>query len=263
MEALKNNVLGFPIRLEAMSKEERLDYLNTSFGYLFPGYTLKLQKDPKEYDEDYEPKDQVKYPIKSREDIVRFQEYMLRRYQSKRNYVLFTVGVNINLRGGDLLNLRVRDFRDADGTWRTERKVREQKQRNSASRGIRKLYYADIVVETVRMWVESQGLENDDYLFFSRKGGGKTPLGVDELNRIMKEAGTELGYPLPLGSHSLRKTWAYKAYTDNIDNPRALELVQEALGHSSVRITRRYLGFEDVEQKSLYVDGQLGEMMLQ
>lgn len=249
-------------------REALLAYLNDMYSSSFPGYELKSIKtrasasSSSSSDDDYEPKEQRVYPIKDESDILRFQQYFLdkckgkKNWVNRRNYVFFTVGININLRGGDLLNMKVKNFMDSYGNYTDSKLTREEK-----TGKVRKLYYADIVLDVVKHWVEDQNLGPDDYLFTSQKDRTK-PLQRGSATDIMKQAGIDLNYPLPLGTHTLRKTWAYKAYMDNIENPMSLQMVQEALGHSNIRTTRLYLGFEDTEIKNLYVNHELGENLL-
>ncbi len=50
-------------------------------------------------------------PIKSVERVKDIQDYL--RYKNYRDYVLFTLGVTTGYRAGDLVNLKVRDIKEA------------------------------------------------------------------------------------------------------------------------------------------------------
>ena len=47
-------------------------------------------------------------PIKSIKDIQKIKTYLMGK-QNKRDYMLFVVGINVGLRAGDLLSLKVSD----------------------------------------------------------------------------------------------------------------------------------------------------------
>lgn len=47
-------------------------------------------------------------PIKKIKDIAKIKQYLIGKV-NKRDYMLFVVGINVGLREGDLLNLRVKD----------------------------------------------------------------------------------------------------------------------------------------------------------
>jgi integrase len=67
---------------------------------------------------------------------------------------------------------------------------------------------------------------------------------VAHVSRILKEAGENFDLD-NLSAHSMRKTYAYKIYTESGHD---IVAVKELLGHSSIEITKRYLGLD----KELY-----------
>ncbi|MYL43610.1 MULTISPECIES: tyrosine-type recombinase/integrase [Virgibacillus] len=73
-------------------------------------------------------------------------------------------------------------------------------------------------------------LEEGDYLFYSNKDRSK-PISRVQAHRIVAKAGDMVG--ITLSCHSLRKTFGYMAYKNDVD----LSLLQYIFNHSSQAIT--------------------------
>ncbi len=168
-------------------------------------------------------------PIKSTKDINKIKQYLYGK-QNKRDYCIFVVGINVGLRAGDLLSLKIGDVTDGERIF-DDVTVKEQKTGkiktfvlNKSSKG------------AIQTYLKSQKFYNlDDYLFSSRKGGS---LGVRPLHHIIKTTLRDLGIKGNYGTHTLRKTMAYHRYINNVP----LETLQKMLNHSSSAITLRYIG---------------------
>ncbi|WP_432773902.1 tyrosine-type recombinase/integrase [Vibrio parahaemolyticus] len=87
------------------------------------------------------------------------------------------------------------------------------------------------------------------------------PITRQYINRVLKEIATTLQLPYQLSTHSLRKTFAMMLRKSGAD----MKHLKEALGHSSVAITDRYIAtFDDETSKfvtgiSLPLAGELTE----
>ncbi|MBU3114623.1 tyrosine-type recombinase/integrase [Clostridium lacusfryxellense] len=181
------------------------------------------------------PKPMEVEPIKKLKDIEKVQQY-LKGKDNKRDYMIFVVGINVGLRAGDLLELKVKDVLE-NGEVVDSILIKEQKTGKSrdltlniAARGAIKYYLSSI---------KEYNLE--DYLFRSQKGGGH--LTVEATHKIIKGTLRELNVKGNYGTHSLRKTWAYHIYMNNAkDNPLILPTLQKMLNHSNQAITLRYIG---------------------
>jgi integrase len=174
-------------------------------------------------------------PFKKVKDIEKIKQY-LKGKESKRDYMLFVVGINVGLRAGDLLSLKIKNvFNEGDVVnqviiyeEKTDKK-REFTLNASAKEAIKT--YLDTLKE----------IDPEEYLFKSRKGEGH--LQVEAAHRIIKTVASELNIKGNYGTHSLRKTFAYHTYTNNIStNPGILETLQRILNHSSSAVTLRYIG---------------------
>jgi integrase len=152
-----------------------------------------------------------------------------------RDLLLFTLGINSALRVSDLLNLRVRDVLDSDGSIRECLEVKERKtgktKRFELNKSVRK---------AIRQLFDSKEVDPSDYLFQSREGENK-PITRQQAHRILSEAARMVGIKDRVGTHTLRKTFGYHALKSGV----SVSLLQWMLNHSSQSITLAYVGFTE------------------
>ena len=192
------------------------------------------------------PKAQEAEPITSLEHIKQIQKYFLSQSAplSYRNYTLFTIGISLGLRISDIGRVKLSDFMYSDGSYKKRLVLTEKKTGKTNYPEI-----SSVVKETLDFYRSHVDLDYDDYLFFSRKGG---MLDRSSLFRILKSAQKDLKLPYNIGTHTLRKTFAYWTIQNNRDNPIALMALQKMLNHSDQRVTFRYAGILQEEVDSLY-----------
>lgn len=180
------------------------------------------------------PKPQEVEPIKKQKDIDKIKQY-LKGKKNRRDYMLFVVGINVGLRAGDLLNLKLMDvmieFRVRDSVI-----IKEQK-----TGKLREFVLNTSVKDAINYYLRSIDEYNpNDYLFKSQKGGH---LSVQAAHKLIKGLLRELNIKGNYGTHSLRKTWAYHIYINNAkNNSMILPTLQKMLNHSNQATTLRYIG---------------------
>lgn len=177
-------------------------------------------------------------PIKSTEKVLDIQDYL--KYKNERNYILFLIGVTTGYRAGDLVNLKVRDIKEA--LKRGEFTVYEGKKMNSKNirEKNRKPRTVELLPKVAKILKEYIKEKRDyEYMFQSRKGNNK-PVGVQAVSNILKDAGEYFGL-YDISAHSMRKTYAYKIY---IDSGCDIVAVKELLGHRSIEETKAYIGLD-------------------
>lgn len=167
-------------------------------------------------------------PIKNTRDINKIKQYLYGK-ENKRDYCIFVVGINIGLRAGDLLSLKINDVTDGNTIFDIVN-IKEQKTGKTRNFTLNKN-----AKEAIQLYISSLAdYDFNDYLFKSRKGGH---LGVRPLHHIIKTLTKNLGIKGNFGTHTLRKTMAYHRYINNVP----LETLQKLLNHSSSAITLRYM----------------------
>ena len=168
-------------------------------------------------------------PIKNTRDINKIKQYLYGK-ENKRDYCIFVVGINVGLRAGDLLSLKINEVTDGNTIYDTVT-IKEQKTSKTRNFALNKN-----AKEAIQLYINSLVDYNlNDFLFKSRKGGH---LGVRPLHHIIKTLTKDLGIKGNFGTHTLRKTMAYHRYINNVP----LETLQKLLNHSSSAITLRYIG---------------------
>ena len=184
-------------------------------------------------------------PIKNVKDIKKIKQFLLGK-TNKRDYMLFVVGINVGLRVGDLLQLKISDVIEDNGKFKDKIVIDEEKTDKT-----RYFKLNDSAKESIQIYLDSlKSYDMNDYLFRSRKGN--EALRVDSTHKLIKNTLRDLNIKGNFGTHSLRKTWAYHTYMNNSSNPRILATLQKALNHSSQDVTLRYIGIEQEEILDLY-----------
>ena len=188
--------------------------------------------------------------------------------QGKRMYMLWIVGINMGMRIGDIVDLRVGDLRG-----KTEYTYLPHKQEHkNRSRKI-----TIPIPDDVRQAVEErcQGKPDDAWLFPSRKThptrGEKYPkprkpeekakhreravnvgaISRQTARRDIKEIGRVCGLDMRIGCHTMRKTFGYHYYQETHD----VAQLQEWFYHESPATTLVYIGisldnFKDMVRRS-------------
>ncbi len=168
-------------------------------------------------------------PIKATKDINKIKQYLYGK-NNKRDYCIFVVGINVGLRAGDLLSLKIGDVTDGTRIF-DEVTLKEQKTGKIKTFTLNKSA-KDAITAYLK---DLNGFDLSNYLFGSRKGGH---LGVRPLHHIIKATLRELNIKGNFGTHTLRKTMAYHRYMNHVP----IETLQKMLNHSSSAITLRYIG---------------------
>lgn len=163
----------------------------------------------------------------------------LKRKKNPRDLLLFTAGINLGLRISDLLRLKVEDVKDRKGDIRDFIYITEQKTKKQ-----RKIALNEGVKEALQIYFDKTGIYDlDQYLFLNEKSRGNKPLTRVRAWQLINEWCREVGIKERMGTHTLRKTLGYQMRKKGI----AIEIIQAILGHSSAKVTSRYIGISDDE----------------
>ena len=167
-------------------------------------------------------------PLKNKDDIKKISNYF--KEQHKRNYLLFTLGINTPMRVTQLLNLRVIDVKD--------------KEEITIMIGKRAILFP--LGRNVKKIIQDYCKNKSDYdfLFTSiRIKNSIKPITKSQVNKILLKASINCDID-NLGASSLRKTFAYFYYkrTKNIRN------LMKLLNHHDQYYTLQYIG----ENKNIF-----------
>lgn len=199
-----------------------------------------------------EKKKEAAEPIKNLEDIQRISQYLIEKGRYRDN-LLFVAGINLGLRCGDLLQLKVGHILTEDGrAYRDKVVIREQK-----TKKIREAYLNDAICDAADLYFTDTGtVDLNDYLFKSQCNRVKskgTPMTVRSVERLLKEIiNDECGIDVHASTHTLRKTFSYHILMNAPDRTRAVEFLMKILGHSSPAVTLAYAGITKDEIEASY-----------
>lgn len=157
--------------------------------------------------------------------------------------LLISCGVFTGLRISDLLQLRFSQFENTEI-------LTVQEQKTKKTRRIKINPDLKTIVERIkgRMLVTN----TDQFIFLNRYGTkaiDKSWVNV-ELKRIFKKYGIELEGNV--SSHMFRKTLGNRVLKLNNYSNESIVLLMELFGHSSVALTKRYLGIREREILDVY-----------
>jgi len=158
--------------------------------------------------------------------------------------LLLNLGVDLMLRAGDLLQLKVRDVVGPDGLPRDFVRVRQSKPGRQS--------IALPLSQESRDCIQSHllGTPPNEFVFKGQKfARTKKPLGIHAFARIVKSWVRQLNVRdvAEYSTHSLRRTKPSIIYSQTGN----AEAIRRLLGHSSVQVTSNYLGVSDADATEL------------
>ena len=182
-------------------------------------------------------------PLRKKTEIERVKEAL--RSRSLRDYALFTLGINSGLRISDLLRLRVEDVMRVGKSGRRSIKgqieIREKKRRK-----MRRFPINRESRSALRDYLYRTDLPSEEPLFASRKrgaDGARKAISRQQAYSLLVEAARRAGLDERIGTHTLRKTFAFHLHERGVDLTR----IQKILGHSRPEETLAYMGITEDE----------------
>lgn len=177
-------------------------------------------------------------PIKSSKHIKAIKTLL--KHEKPRDYCLFVLGINTNLRASDLLSIKVGQVRGlAPGG---ELVVKEKKTKKE-----RRVTLNASAVEAIEHYLSKIELEDDEDLFKSQRAATLT---VPSVNRLVKSWCKAINLKGNYGSHTMRKTFGYHQRVQR--NTSVAELMM-MFNHSTQRQTLDYLCIQPEEIKDAYM----------
>ena len=186
---------------------------------------------------------QTVLPIKDSNVLQEVKDTLLLNFKyGRRNYTIFQVGKATLLRVSDVLALRMADVFTADGRVKDNAFIHDKKTGKPNT-----LYLKPVTqdLEVYYRWLQDQGLHSE-WLFPSTTHPERH-ITEKQYNKIMHKTGEllSIGY---LGTHTMRKTGAYRVYEQSGHN---IGLVMKLLNHSSEAMTLAYLGLDQESRERI------------
>lgn len=186
---------------------------------------------------------QLVLPIKDSNVLHEVEDTLLHNFKAgRRNYTIFQVGKATLLRVSDVLALRRTEIFNDDGTVVKNAYIRDKKT------GKTNILYLKPVKQDLKdyfQWLNQANLHSE-WLFPSLQHPDRH-ITEKQFYKIMAKTGNLLGIDY-LGTHTMRKTGAYRVYTQTNYN---IGLVMSLLNHSSEAMTLTYLGLDQVTREKI------------
>ena len=186
---------------------------------------------------------QLVLPIKDSNILQEVQDTLLNNFRyGRRNYTIFQVGKATLLRVSDVLALRRNEIFNDDGTIKKNAYIRDKKTDKPNT-----LYLKPVNQDLIAylQWLNENKIQST-WLFPSIKHPDRH-ITEKQFYKIMAKTGDLLGINY-LGTHTMRKTGAYRVYTQTNYN---IGLVMSLLNHSSEAMTLKYLGLDQVSREQM------------
>lgn len=148
-------------------------------------------------------------------------------------YIL--TAIYTGLRTGDIQRLTWNDFNGESFTIQEEKTGK-----------FRTIQINDTLRKAINKNRSGSGL-----IFVSQK---KSVYTTQALNRMLKDTFRQLAKKENISTHSLRKTFGRRVYDNNGQSEKALIYLSEIFSHSSVGLTRVYLGIKQQELNEIYMN---------
>ncbi|AJA81463.1 site-specific integrase [Levilactobacillus brevis] len=186
---------------------------------------------------------QVVLPIKDSNVLKEVQDTLLNNFKAgRRNYTVFQVGKATLLRVSDVMRLKQADIFNPDGSIKQNAFIHDRKTGKPNT-----LYLKPVQTELLlyRQWLLDHQLDSE-WLFPSIQHPERR-ITEKQFYKIMSKVGDLLGINY-LGTHTMRKTGAYRVYTQSNYN---IGLVMNLLNHSSEAMTLAYLGLDQASTETM------------
>jgi len=178
-------------------------------------------------------------PIKDTRDIKAIKKML---FDNPRNFCLFVLGINTNLRASDLVKITVGQVRNVrvNGDFEIIQTKTKKKRRLTLNKA------SYVAVQNLIRAMDNP--PDSRYLFSSQRRGNKS-LSVSSVVRLVKTWCAAIHLKGNYGSHTLRKTFGYQ---QRVQFGVGLPELMVSFNHATQRETLNYLCIQPEELKDIY-----------
>lgn len=194
---------------------------------------------------------QLVLPIKDSQILTQVLDCLKNDFKyGQRNYCIFQVGKATMLRVSDVISLKKSDVFDQDGQIMKNAYIVDQKTKKQNTLYLRPVEKDLLVYQNwlmrYQMLHPAMKVYDSPWLFPSFADPEKHIAG-HTYYEVMQKVGDLLGLNY-LGTHTMRKTGAYRVYEQSHHN---IGLVMKLLNHSSEAVTLAYLGLDQESREQI------------
>jgi integrase len=151
--------------------------------------------------------------------------------------LLIATGSFTGLRISDLLSLRWNQVFETDILELTEKKTKKFKKIKLNT---------DLKAIIMRCYVQMKSPDKDTFVFVNKYG--TQPIRIQWVNEKLKRLFIEYNIQTAnASSHCMRKSLGRKIWQINNHSEKSLVLLSEIFNHSSIQVTKKYLGIKEEE----------------
>lgn len=155
--------------------------------------------------------------------------------------LMLAIGSYTGLRISDILNLVWVDLLDSDSLHIQEKKTKKN----------RTIHIHEELRIYIKMAWNDTPIKDARYVFTSPNDGVYC---LQYINRRLKMYNEKYSLGIRFSTHTFRKTFGRRIWEQNNHSEKSLILLSQVFNHSSVSITKRYLGIRDEEIKDVYLN---------
>lgn len=196
---------------------------------------------------------QLVLPIKDSQILTQVLEMLRDDFKfGRRNYTIFQVGKATLLRVSDVISLKKSDVYDEKGEIMKNAYIIDKKAKKPNTLYLRPVENDLLVYQNWLMKYQMQNPDSkvyDSEWLFPSFANPQNHISGHTYYEVMQKVGNLLGLNY-LGTHTMRKTGAYRVYEQSNHN---IGLVMKLLNHSSEAVTLNYLGL-DQEAREMILD---------
>ena len=188
---------------------------------------------------------QIVLPIKDSNVLKEVQDTLLHNFKAgRRNYTIFQVGKATLLRVSDVLRLKQTDVFDDYGAIRQHAFIKDKKTGKPNT-----LYLRPVMNDLAiyQQWLKRNRYEGKTEWLFPSTTRPDKHIDERQFYNVMHRVGDLLDINY-LGTHTMRKTGAYRVYVQSNYN---IGLVMRLLNHSREAMTLAYLGVDQVSREQM------------
>ncbi|MFZ4399829.1 MAG: tyrosine-type recombinase/integrase [Bacteroidales bacterium] len=167
--------------------------------------------------------------------------------KDKRNfeYLLIASGSYFGLRAKDLLNLKWKDILNTDNLNITESKTGKARI-ITINPNLKEVF--DYCKQQL---IKSGNFDENNYLFPNKSG---KKISIQYINRVLHLIFEKYNFSVQNGStHTLRKTFGKRVWEVDGKSERSLIYLSQIFNHSSIQITKRYIGITQQDITNIYL----------
>ena len=186
-------------------------------------------------------------PVRDKQQLRELVSYYLKLGQL-RNYLLIVLAIYTALRISDLLRLKWDDVYDfKNNCVRTSITIVEKKTRKSKTIALNR-----IIIKALTMYA-SVAAESGNFIIENKNTG--EAISRIQAYRLVRAAAEAVKILTRVSCHSLRKTFGYLAWKKGVSPA----VIMEIYNHSSLAVTRRYLGVTQEDKDEVYLNLDISE----